>query len=94
MCFDLVLRAGPGEDDADGTDDDLQIEPHAPILDVSDIKRDIAVKRWILAALHLPETSDARGHIKATQMVELVFHHFAGNAAAADLQRSYRRAEH
>ncbi len=78
MCS-ILLRAGSGEDDADGAHDDLEIEPDAPVLDVGDIERNIAVERGILAALHLPETGDARRDIEAAQMVELVFHHFAGN---------------
>jgi len=34
MCCVVALRTGPGEDHADGADDDLKIKPKTPVLDV------------------------------------------------------------
>ena len=84
--------AGAGEDYADGAQDDLEIEPDAPVFDVGHVERDVAVEGGILASLHLPEAGDAGRDIEAAQMAELVLLDFAGDAADAARRRSCRRA--
>src|SRR5579871_752198 len=57
------LAACTRENHTDRPNDDLEVQPKAPIIDVSNIKRDVAVKRGILPSIHLPEPGDARGHV-------------------------------
>ncbi len=71
--------ASAGEDYADGAEDDLEIEPEVPFFDVGHVEGDVAVKRGIAAALHLPETGDAGGDIETAEMAGLVLHDFAGD---------------
>ena len=74
----VALGAGACQHHADGPRHDLEIEPDAPVLDVGDIQRDIAVERGILARLHLPQAGDARQSLEAAQVAQLVLPHFAG----------------
>src|SRR5579871_4497824 len=73
------LRAGAGEDYAYGAQDDFDVEPDAPVLDIGDVEGNVAVERRILAGLDLPEAGDARGYVQAAQVRELVLTHFAGD---------------
>lgn len=40
----VALNPGSGNDHTDGAQDDLEIQPRAPIVDVIDVERDVAVK--------------------------------------------------
>jgi hypothetical protein len=62
----------------DGAQDDLEIKPDIPVVSVRHNQRDIAGERRIPTGLHLPQASDAWGHVEAAQMAELVFLHLVG----------------
>lgn len=74
-----LLRPGAAGDHREGADEDLQIEPDAPVLDVSRVQRDVAVKRRVLPRLYLPQASHPRQHVETPQMAQIVPLHFAGD---------------
>src|SRR5580692_6624305 len=78
----MFSGSGSREHHGDGAQDDLDVEPDAPVFDVRDIERDVAVEGWILTALDLPQPSDTGGHIETAQVAELVFAHLAGDGRA------------
>jgi hypothetical protein len=49
-----LLRACAAGDNREGADENFEIEPETPVLDVGRIERDVAVEGGILACLHLP----------------------------------------
>ncbi len=61
-----------GEDDSNGTRENLHVQPQTPVLYVSRVEGDVAVEGGVLARLYLPEASDSRKHVEAAQVREIV----------------------
>jgi len=74
----LDLSASTGKHHGNGTHNDLEVEPDAPIIDIGHVERDVTGEGWVLAALDLPEAGDSGSHVETAQVVEIVLAHFAG----------------
>src|SRR5271156_3574130 len=71
--------AGAAHDRARGHKDNLQVKPEAPVLNVSGIERNIALKGGILARSHLPQAGQPWEHLETAKMFDFILGHFAGD---------------
>ncbi len=55
--FHILFRSGAEKEDADGLEQDLDVEPEAPVLCVVEFEFDALVEGQVAAARNLPETS-------------------------------------
>src|SRR3984885_4373825 len=60
-------------------DENLEVEPDTPVLDVGGIEGDVAVKRGVLPRLYLPQAGHAGEHVETPQMAQVVALYFAGD---------------
>src|SRR5258708_35401274 len=56
----------------DGAQRDFQIEPKAPVLDVFEVERHVGVKGRIATRGDLPQASEARFHVEAAKVLDVV----------------------
>src|SRR5437764_428373 len=81
------LGAGAGEDDGDGSAEDLEIEPDGPIVDVFEVEaHPIAKGIYIIAAADLPQAGEARLDTESPAMCGIVeaFDFIDGQRARTD----------
>ena len=71
-CLSINLRspsgAGAANYYAKSAGHDFDVEPKAPIIDISGIERNVLVERRILARLYLPQAGDAGQHFQPAQV--------------------------
>ena len=62
--YSQASRSGASGDHGQSPDENLEVQPDAPVLDICRIERNVAVERRILPCLHLPQPGHAREHIE------------------------------
>src|SRR6202034_4911927 len=73
------LGAGAAHNDVGRLDEDAQIEPEAPVLNVGGVEGNVLREGWIVARLHLPQAGEARQDFEAAEMLQFVFFYFGGD---------------
>src|SRR5262245_61321662 len=67
------VRAFGLDHDGDGLEEDIQIQPKRPIIDIPDVPFDEAGKGKIAASADLPQPGDAGTDFKSLKLSEIFF---------------------
>src|SRR5207253_6082595 len=79
-CNNFLLgSAAPAEDRRNRAQQDLQIEPRRPVVDILEIELHPAVEVDLVAAADLPQTRQSRLHRQPPAMPPVVRRHFLRN---------------
>src|ERR1022692_5333357 len=81
------IRPPSGKDDGNGAQEDLEIEPQRPVVDVGEVELHPAVEVDMVAAFQHPGASQAGTHAQTPPLPVFILLHFLGNGGTRSDER-------